>query len=267
MSLVQTNFNITGSTAYNPFCQFSSYCMYPMIYPSLDAYLPYVPLELPQLQHPAELSYVQPFNFIQQQQYTTFPPIFNFTQLQQPALFNFNTNSSIQLYNNSINNYSNTYSSVRLSGNLGKDIVSTAKSYIGYNESNGSYKLFTGGRNEAWCADFSTYVVKEAYSKNGKKLPSGFGSSSVDGLRNWGQKNNCYLKTSGQSNKSSLIARNVKPGDIVIFKEGRSHTGIVTKVNADGSFETIEGNTNGNNVAYRKYSANEKTLSGFVQVA
>ena len=46
---------------------------------------------------------------------------------------------------------------------------------------------------------------------------------------------------------------------------GKSHTGIVTKVNPDGSFETVEGNTS-NSVGARKYSANSPTLSGFISL-
>ena len=77
---------------------------------------------------------------------------------------------------------------------LGSNIVTAAKKYLGYNEANGSYKLFTNGRTEAWCADFSTYVTKEAFKASGKAVPKGFGSASVEGLRQWGIKNNCYLK-------------------------------------------------------------------------
>ena len=199
-----------------------------------------------------------------------FTPDFNFTM---PSA---SSNSITQLYNtlfgktSSLNksgfNFSTNFSSVRMTGNMGSDIVSTAKQYLGFKESDGSFKLFTKGQNHAWCADFVSHVVKEAYKENGKKAPSGFGSSSVEGLRQWGKNNNCYLNTSGVSNKSSLIAQNVKPGDVVIFKNGISHTGIVTKVNPDGSFQTIEGNTS-NKVAYRNYSANNGKISGFVQLA
>lgn len=175
------------------------------------------------------------------------------------------TNTNYTIKNNRIRNYSSK-SPIRLSGNMGKDIVSTAKQYIGYNENDNSYKLFTQGRNEAWCADFVTYTVKEAYKSNGKSAPSGFGSSSVEGLRQWGQANNCYLDTTAYTNKSDTIASNVKPGDVVIFKNGISHTGVVSKVNKDGSFQTIEGNTS-NQVAYRNYSAHDSKISGFVQLA
>jgi hypothetical protein len=149
---------------------------------------------------------------------------------------------------------------------FGQNITRIAKSYIGYKESDGSYKLFTNGRAEAWCADFVTHVVKETARENGITLPSGFGSASVSGLREWGIKNNRYLLTSNKSNKSSIIQNNVKPGDIAIFKEnGRSHTGIVDKIE-NGKIYTIEGNSGGK-VAQRSYPINHKSLSGFVQIA
>ena len=46
---------------------------------------------------------------------------------------------------------------------------------------------------------------------------------------------------------------------------GASHTGIVTKVYSDGSFDTIEGNTSDQCLA-RHYSASDAKLSGFVKI-
>lgn len=160
-----------------------------------------------------------------------------------PSIFSFTPNNN------------RSQSAMRLStGNLGKDIVATAQKYIGYNEKDGSYKKFTGGRQEAWCADFATYVTKEAYKANGKSVPSGFGSSSVAGLKSWGMKNGRYIQDVSQA----------KPGDIVIFN--RSHTGIVKEVLADGTVVTIEGNTS-DKVAERKYSPSSGKINGFVQLA
>jgi hypothetical protein len=179
--------------------------------------------------------------------------------------FNFKLNSGTNFSSSSSSNlFSSNYKS-SLNLGFGQNIANTAKSYLGYNESNGSYKLFTNGRNEAWCADFVTHVVKESAKESGKTLPSGFGSSSVSGLRSWGIQNNCYLQTDNKSNKSSVIANNVKKGDIIIFKNGKSHTGIVDRVE-NGKIYTIEGNTS-DKVAQRSYSINDSSISGFVQVA
>ena len=171
-----------------------------------------------------------------------------------PSLFNFAPLYS-QKTNSTTNSWNKKQQQVSLSsGNIGKDIVATARQYIGYNEKDGSYKLFTNGRKEAWCADFATYVTKEALRANGKSIPSGFGSSSVAGLKSWGQKNGRYVTDVSQA----------KPGDIVIFNW--SHTGIVKNILADGTVVTIEGNTS-NKVAERKYSPRSGKINGFVQVA
>lgn len=184
----------------------------------------------------------------------------DFGLLSKPSLFNFGSSlSSLSLLNNNIFNIKNSgnknqYKVSLSSGNLGKDIVATAKQYIGYNEKDGSYKLFTNGRKEAWCADFVTYVTKEAFRANGKSIPSGFGSSSVASIERWGQKNGRYTTDVAQA----------KPSDIVIFN--KSHTGIVKNILADGTVITIEGNTS-DKVAERKYSPNSGKIKGFVQVA
>ena len=188
----------------------------------------------------------------------------NYTSFATPK-FNFNFSNIFSGWKNGI---SSAYNNVkRWASNLGGGIVSTAKKYLGYNERNGSYKLFTGGKNHAWCADFSTYVVKEAFRNAGKSLPSGFGSSSVNGLMNWAKSKGCFLQTAGIANKSGVIKGKVKAGDLIIFKNGgRSHVGVVESIGADGRINTIEGNTS-NKVARRSYSANDRTITGFAQIA
>ncbi len=152
---------------------------------------------------------------------------------------------------------------------VGSAIVDVAKRYMGYNEADGSYHLFTNGRDYAWCAAFVSYAVKQAYKEMGKSIPKGFGSSSVSTLMDWGIKNNLFLKTAGMSDsqKAAAIAGNVKPGDLVIFKSnGASHVGIIKSVNADGSFTTIEGNSS-NRVKSNSFKASKNTVTGFVRMA
>lgn len=142
-------------------------------------------------------------------------------------------------------------------GSLGSGIINAANKYMGYNESNGSYLKFTEGRAEAWCADFVTYVVKEAYAAAGKQVPANFGSPAVATLMNWGQANGRWIDTSNLGS--------VKPGDIMIQQHGgRSHTGIVVSVNGDGTVTTIEGNTS-DMVAQRVQSLGN--ITGFVSIA
>ncbi len=212
--------------------------------------------------NPQMANFGNPFSGVQE--YTQFllkfasaTPTYSYNTM--PFLFN------TLKFNSGNNGFSNK--STRLNGGFGENILSTAYKYKGYNESNGSYKLFTNGRKEAWCADFVSYVVKEAAQNSGKSIPSGFGSASVEELRQWGKSNNCYLQTSNSSNKESLIKNNVKRGDVIIFKEnGRSHTGIVAGIDSNGKIRTIEGNTS-DKVAERTYSINDSSISGFIQLA
>ena len=137
------------------------------------------------------------------------------------------------------NNVSSTFSSI------GRKIVNTAKKYIGYNEKDGSYLRFTNGRREAWCADFVSYVCKQA----GIKGPN---TASVEGIRRWGKARGKYSKPA-------------KVGSAVIFKNGISHTGVVESI-SNGKITCIEGNTS-DRVARRTYSINDSRISGFVELA
>ncbi len=156
----------------------------------------------------------------------------------------------------------------KASEGLGSDTIQNAIKYLGMNEADGSYKKFTNGRVEAWCADFVSYVVKETYEQNGKKLPEGFGSASVARLQSWAKENGCYTQTSDKdtSSRGNFIANNIKTGDIIIFQDnGASHTGLVESIDPDGTIHTIEGNTS-NQVARRTYDPNKNTISGFIQL-
>ena len=153
------------------------------------------------------------------------------------------------------------------SSEFGNAVASIAQSYVGkLSEADGSYLQVTGGRAEHWCADFVTYVVSKACEQTGKSL-NGFGSPAVANLRAWGEANGCYGSIDGMSSsqKAQWIVNNVKPGDVMIMQNNSSHTGIVTKVYSDGSFETVERNTS-DQCLNRHYSADEARLSGFVLI-
>ena len=129
------------------------------------------------------------------------------------------------------------------SSEFGNAVASIAQSYVGkLSEADGSYLQVTGGRAEHWCADFVTYVVSKACEQTG---------GSIDGM--------------SSSQKAQWIVNNVKPGDVMIMQNNSSHTGIVTKVYSDGSFDTVEGNTS-DQCLNRHYSADEARLSGFVLI-
>jgi len=133
-----------------------------------------------------------------------------------------------------------------------KALVANARKFLGYNEKDGSYKLFTGGRTEAWCADFVSYIARQTGVK-------GFNFPSVSGILNWGKANGRFSKQA-------------KVGDAIIFKgwdpkrkKYASHTGIVTRVE-NGRVYTIEGNTS-NKVAERSYALNDSKITGYVSIA
>ena len=165
--------------------------------------------------------------------------------------------------------YANTAGNIQnidTNSEVGQVAAQMGSSFVGVinSDAQGNAEFSPGGVSQAWCADFVTSITKRAYEAKGMQVPSGFGSSAVAGLRSWGQSNNVYLDTASNSNKANAIAQNVKPGDIMIQeRNGASHTGIVTKVYSDGSFDTVEGNSS-DAVKARHYTADSSVLSGFV---
>lgn len=147
-------------------------------------------------------------------------------------------------------------------GNLGSgkgsDAVRWALSQEGVSESRNPdvVRGYSRGRWQAWCADF----VSSAYERSGG---SPFGhQSSVQGILNWGRNNPGHFIGSGaaRSNPGALSV-----GDVAVWKQnGRSHVGLVTGVNRNGTFNTIEGNTS-DRVARRTHSFGDRSLTGFVR--
>lgn len=147
---------------------------------------------------------------------------------------------------------------------LRKSFTSNAMKYMGYNEKDGTSRKFSSSKE--WCADFVTYVVKESYKEKGLKAPEWFGHHRTEILRKQAKDHNQYLCITDKSNRAKTIAQKVNVGDIPIWREnGASHTGFVTKVYQDGSFDTIEGNRD-DKVCKWHYNPNEPTLSGFIRL-
>lgn len=147
-------------------------------------------------------------------------------------------------------------------GNLGSgqgsDAVRWALSQEGISESRNPdvVRGYSRGNWQAWCADF----VSTAY-KNAGGSPFGH-QSSVQGILNWGRNNPGHFIGAGaaRNNPGSL-----RVGDVAVWKQnGRSHVGLVTGVNRNGTFNTIEGNTS-DRVARRTHSFGANTLTGFVR--
>ena len=139
------------------------------------------------------------------------------------------------------------------------DILKIAKAEIGVKESpansnNVKYNTWYYGKSVngsayPWCAAFVSWVFSQVDSTLIKK------SVSCMDIGNWFKSNNQW-KTN-----------NPQPGDVVFFKfntnsRWTNHIGLVESVNADGSINTIEGNTsvssddNGGSVMRRTRKSN-----------
>ncbi len=156
----------------------------------------------------------------------------------------------------------------KAANDIGSGLVDLASKYMGLNESDGSYKMFTNGRSEAWCADFVSYVVNEYAKEQGLEVKDGFGSPAVSNLMGWAQEQGVYNDITGmsQGEKQKFLENDLKPGDVIIWKRnGMSHTGFIKSINSDGTFETVEGNS-GDQVKSNTYSIDNNKLSGFIKL-
>jgi hypothetical protein len=111
--------------------------------------------------------------------------------------------------------------------------IKAAAAELGYSETGDNHTKFGvwyGLDHQPWCGMFVSWAAKEAHVTS--IVPKyAYTPAGAD-----------FFKKDGQWFDAPKV------GDIVFFDTaglGRiSHTGIVTKVNDDGTFETIEGNTN-----------------------
>ena len=120
-----------------------------------------------------------------------------------------------------------------------QSFIDIAKSQLGVVEKYDNitpYGKFTGTDGQAWCAAFVSWCMDQAFNhdKNRRnKALRGNISASVSGL--W-----------DNFKRAGAMTNTPQPGDIVIYKNGSSHTGLVETVNGD-NITTIEGNTSGGN--------------------
>jgi hypothetical protein len=146
-------------------------------------------------------------------------------------------------------------------GNAGMQAAQIAlhESTLGINEADGSYRKY--GQPSHWCGAFAEWCVKQA---TGGKVPwAGENFHYVPNITNWAQKNGVY-----ESYNAATAPQSIKPGDMVIFRingKESAHVGIVTRVNPDGSIETVEGNTS-DQCKKRTYAANDPRLQGFLKI-
>ena len=156
----------------------------------------------------------------------------------------------------------------RGSGQVGAQMVALAQQEIGNTETSGNnesprireYRSATAGAENTpgpWCAYFVSWLAKGAGAPIGA---SGNGTGYVPTLEAWGKQEGRYTPH-GQGVPN--------PGDIVIINWGGSgaadHTGIVERVDPDGTVHTIEGNSS-DAVRRREYGPDTSHLQGYVRV-
>ncbi|GEM_PF-224683 len=131
------------------------------------------------------------------------------------------------------------------------DIVDVALSQVGYHESGNNqtkYNEWFGMNGAKWCHIFVSWCAYKA-GVSSSVVPK---TASTDAGMDWFKKRGLFKYKGHYSPKR---------GDIVYFKTGRSHVGIVEYVSGD-SLHTIEGNA-GNAVKKRTYSLENGTITGY----
>ena len=133
----------------------------------------------------------------------------------------------------------------------GKDIVDVAIGEIGYREEGSNrtkYGAWMGMNGSSWCHMFVSWCAYKA-GVSTSIVPKT--ASTTYGM-NWFKKKGLF-KYKGKYTP--------KRGDIVYFKTGRSHAGIVEKVSGS-TLHTIEGNSS-DRVKRRIYSLSNSTITRY----
>ncbi len=145
---------------------------------------------------------------------------------------------------------SNTYSE-SVDTASGRDIIDIASGEVGYRETGNNmtkYGAWYGMNGAAWCHMFASWCACQAGVST--SIFPRTASTSV-GMK-WFQDHGLFKY------KGSYTP---KRGDVVYFKTGRSHVGLVEYVSC-GTLHTIEGNSS-SKVARRTYSLSEQTITGY----
>lgn len=114
----------------------------------------------------------------------------------------------------------------------------------------------------AWCADFVSFIAGQTIGE--ENLP--------DWYKNCNRAYCPDIQSNAKANGAFVGEDQAKPGDAVLFDwdgDGSAdHIGYVTKVNGDGTVETIEGNTSGNNAGSQVASKqrNRSNILGYVKL-
>jgi len=151
----------------------------------------------------------------------------------------------------------------------GARMVALAQREIGVSETTSNnesdrireYRTATAGAENTpgpWCAYFVSWLAKTAGAPVGA---GGNGTGYVPTLEAWGKQEGRFVEFGKQT---------PQPGDIAIIDWGgdgtADHTGIVEKVDTDGTIHTIEGNSS-DRVQRRDYGPTNNDIKGFVRAA
>jgi CHAP domain len=114
-------------------------------------------------------------------------------------------------------------------------MLATARSQIGVRERGNNrtpYGRWYGVDGQAWCAMFVSWVFAHA----GRPLPA------IDSRRGYALVRDGYR----WARAHGRWTRRPQVGDVffILYGNGQGHTGIVERVNRNGTITTIEGNTN-----------------------
>ena len=138
--------------------------------------------------------------------------------------------------------------------NLVKQEVGVAEQPPGSNDSPriAQFRQATAGSGVGpWCAYFTSWAAREAGVPLGD---NGQGFGRVDDVYAWAQKAGKAVPNTGDVKP--------QPGDLIVWDE---HIGVVESVGADGTINTIEGNSS-DKVSTRSYPPGSRPAIGYVRL-
>jgi hypothetical protein len=139
--------------------------------------------------------------------------------------------------------------------NLVQQEVGQAEQPPGSNDSPriAQYRQATAGSGVGpWCAYFTSWAAREAGVPLGD---NGQGFGRVDDVYAWAQK-------AGKAVPNTGAGVRPQPGDLIVWDE---HIGVVKSVEADGTINTIEGNSS-DRVTERSYAPGARPAIGYVRL-
>ena len=148
---------------------------------------------------------------------------------------------------------------------LGAAVAAKASSFIGKvnNDAEGN-RLFSNGKNQAWCQDFVSWNLGAVTNKLPKVMTT---TSSPIAFRNKADELGCYNRVPA-SNRIQWAKNNIHKGDVII-KSGKGqsglHVAIALDVKDDGTIIAVSGNS-GNKVKRNTYNINKGDIYGVVDI-